>query len=184
MEELRFITPDVSMSEEIAAYRREFLDSGSSMDGCGSLASMEDPKDWLSQVEALSDEKTVPENWVRSTQFVLMRGQRILGTLQVRHCFNDFLRDYGGHIGYSVRPCERRKGYASRMLKEALPFCRSIGLDKVLITCLRENEGSRRTILKNGGVYESTVIEPQSGKVLERYWISLSKANDMSSQGL
>ena len=160
MEELRFITPDVSMCEEIAAYRREFLDSGSSMDGCGSLASMEDPKDWLSQVEALSDEKTVPENWVRST-------------LQVRHRFNDFLRDYGGHIGYSVRPCERRKGYASRMLKEALPFCRSIGLDKVLITCLKENEGSRRTILKSGGVYESTVIEPRNGLPLERYWITL-----------
>lgn len=173
MDDLRFVIPDLSLLEEIAAYRQEFIVDGSSMDGCGSLARMEDPRDWIQQIKDLSDEATVPESWVRSTQFVLLRGDRLVGALQVRHRFNDFLKDFGGHIGYSVRPSERRKGYAALMLHEALPFCREIGLKKVLITCLESNEGSRRTILKNGGVYESTVIEPREGKPLERYWITL-----------
>lgn len=59
------------------------------------------------------------------------------------------------------------------MLHDFLPYCREIGLSKVLITCLTENEGSRRTILKNGGVYESTVYDPEKNVHLERYWITL-----------
>ncbi len=173
MENLRFVAPDPSMRQEIADYRREFLADGSSLDGCGSLARMEDPDEWFRQVKDLSDEKTVPQGWVRSTQFILLRENRVLGALQVRHAFNDFLRLYGGHIGYSVRPGERRKGYATLMLQRALPFCRGIGLSKVLITCLKDNEGSRRAILHNGGVYESTVTIPRENLPLERYWIAL-----------
>lgn len=86
---------------------------------------------------------------------------------------NDFLLHYGGHIGYSVRPDERRRGYASWMLAQGLDYCRSMGLRKVLITCLDTNEASRRTILHAGGVYESTEHEPNENENLERYWITL-----------
>ena len=58
------------------------------------------------------------------------------------------------------------------MLRLALPYCKRIGLDRVLITCDANNEGSRRTILSNGGVYESTVHEPEENIDLERYWIT------------
>ena len=61
------------------------------------------------------------------------------------------------------------------MLKAALPLCRELGLKRVLITCIKGNEGSKRTILKNGGVYESTVWEPDEQIWLERYWISLEE---------
>ncbi|MBQ6146940.1 MAG: GNAT family N-acetyltransferase, partial [Clostridia bacterium] len=93
--------------------------------------------------------------------------------LQIRHYFNEYLEKYSGHIGYSVRPSERRKGYATAMLRDALPYCRELGIRDVLISCLTDNEGSRRTILRNGGVYESTVLEPERDRYLERYWIHL-----------
>ena len=67
----------------------------------------------------------------------------------------------------------RRKGYATQMLRLALPACKALGLDRVLISCVEGNEGSKRTILRNGGVYESTVFEPGEGVYLERYWIDL-----------
>ena len=93
--------------------------------------------------------------------------------IQVRHYFNEYLEKYAGHIGYSVRPSERRKGYAKEMLRLALGFCRQIGLERVLVSCKPDNEGSRRTILANGGVYEHTVHVPGEGIDLERYWIAL-----------
>lgn len=83
------------------------------------------------------------------------------------------MRVYGGNIGYSVRPSERRKGYAKWMLSQALVYCRKIGMSKVLINCLEKNEGSRRTILANGGKYESTIYVPGENVNLERYWIEL-----------
>ena len=110
-------------------------------------------------------------DWVRTTQFLYIRASdnKMVGTIQVRHTLNQMLAAYGGHIGYSVRPSERRKGYAARMLREVLPFCRQLGLSRVLITCTPDNEASRRVILSAGGVYESTVFEADRNRELERY---------------
>lgn len=175
MDDIILTVPDASYSDEISSYRREFLECGSSMDGTGFLRSMENPKEWLAQVKSLSLRETVPENLVQSTQFIAVRPSdgRIVGMIQLRHYFNEYLEKFGGHIGYSVRPAERRRGYASRMLADILPYCREIGLERVLITCLETNEASRRTILKNGGMFERTVFEPSENVNTERYWITL-----------
>lgn len=93
--------------------------------------------------------------------------------IDIRHSLNEYLEKYGGHIGYSVVPSERCKGYASQMLKTALLKCRELNMDKVLITCADDNTGSRKAILANGGIYESTVYEPEEKVFLERYWIVL-----------
>lgn len=175
MEELLLVVPDESMAEEIRAYRQAMLDAGSSMDGTGGLRRLEDPLEWLWDNARKANEATLPEGKVPSTQFVCVRKSdgRIVGMLDVRHRFNDFLREYGGHIGYSVRPDERRRGYAGWMLAHALPYCRELGMERVMISCLVGNEASRRTILKNGGVYDSTVHEPTENVDLQRYWIQL-----------
>ena len=175
MEPCTLVIPDLTMAEEIRAYRQAFLDSGDSMDGTGGLRRCENPVDWLDENARCMKRETLPNGRVPATQFVYVRAsdQRIVGMIQVRHEFNDYLAKYAGHIGYSVRPDERRKGYAARMLQEVLPVCRTLGLKQVMVTCLTDNEGSRRTILKNGGVYECTVHEPDENVDLERYWIAL-----------
>lgn len=176
MERITLISPTPAYADRIAAYRQTFLLRGDTLAGCSPLPDLEDPMAWLDFVRRLSDPSTVPEGFVPSSQFLCVREADglLVGMLQVRHTLgNPFLERFGGHIGYSIHPEHRRKGYAKGMLALALPRCRSLGLERVLITCARENEGSRRTILANGGRYESTVTEPRAGKQMERYWIEL-----------
>ncbi len=172
---MKLIEPTMDYSEQIRAYRQEFLNSGDSMDGTGGLKRFDDPQEWIDFLNKHKDQKTIPEGRVPATQLIFVREEddKIVGMLDIRHCLNEYLREFGGHIGYSVAPSERRKGYATQMLKAALPLCRALGIDKVLITCIRGNEGSKRTILNNGGIYESTVYEPAENVELEKYRIPL-----------
>ena len=175
MEPIRLVPPTEGNLDQVWDYRRECLDAGSSMDGCGPLQRSESPAEWLAQVIRCTDPATVPEGKVQATQFLAVResDSRLVGMIQVRHYFNEYLEKYAGHIGYSVRPCERRRGYAKEMLRLALPYCKGLGLTRVLVSCEVSNAGSRRTILSNGGVYERTVHEPKEDIDLERYWITL-----------
>ena len=173
---MKLVEPSMEYDRQIQAYRREFLACEGSMDGCGSLRRFDRTQDWIDQVESLKRPETTPPHLVPSSQFLYVRETdgKVVGVIQIRHRFNEYLEKYAGHIGYSVCPSERRKGYATRMLKSVLPLCRDLGLQKVLISCVRGNEGSKRTILNTGGVYESTVYEPKEQVFLERYWIDLS----------
>ena len=175
MEEFILIRPTSEYASQIKEYRQEFLDAGDSMDGCGPLRRLEDPDEYLKVCKEYEDPATVPSHLVPATQFFFIRksDNKLVGMSQVRHRFNDFLEKYAGHIGYSVRPSERRKGCAKEMLKMALPFCKEIGLNKVMITCIDGNIGSEKTILANGGVYEYTIHEPNENEDLKRFWITL-----------
>lgn len=174
MEALRLVMPDETMLDEVNVYKKAMLDAGSSLDGTGNLR-RHDAVEWLANCRALAHEETCPENWVPATQFVCIREAdgRIVGMIDLRHRFNDFLREFGGNIGYSVRPDERRKGYAKWMLAHVLPEARKIGLTRVLVTCDADNEGSRRTIEANGGVFERETFLPDEGLTLRRYWIEI-----------
>ena len=174
MEASHLVSPTEGNLDQVWDYSQECLDTGSPMDGCGPMR-FHNPKEWLDHVISYTDPATLPEGKVLATQFLAVRKSdgRLVGMIQVRHYFNDYLEKYAGHIGYSVRPCERRKGYAKEMLRLVLAFCKGLGLGRVLVSCEVGNEGSRRTILSNGGVYESTVHEPEENIDLERYWITL-----------
>lgn len=175
MDKCRLLKPDISFEMDIQAFREEMLQANSSMDGMGPLKRMADIKEWLEFNKQYENKETVPDNWVTTEQFVYVRevDNKIVGMIQFRHYFNEFLQKYGGHIGYSIRPDERRKGYAKRMLADCMQICKLHGLEKILVTCITDNEGSKRTILANGGVYESTVYCEPDDVYLERYWIHL-----------
>lgn len=174
-QELILVNPSEEYLKELLDYRNEFLANGNSMDGCGPLRKFTDMKEYLNETNKYLNSNTLPEGMVIATQFLCIRksDNKLVGMIQVRHYFNEYLEKYAGHIGYSVRPSERRKGYATWMLINIKPFCRSIGLDKILVCCLNNNVGSKKTILKNGGIYDGTVYNESKNKYLERYWINL-----------
>ncbi|ETI96234.1 MAG: hypothetical protein Q606_CBAC00089G0001, partial [Intestinibacter bartlettii DORA_8_9] len=95
---------------------------------------------------------------------------RIVGMVDIRHRLNYFLSICGGHIGYSVRPSERKKGYGTEILKQALEYAKTININNVMLACYKENEGSRKIIVKCGGKLEKefTYID---GKIIQVYWI-------------
>ena len=173
--EFFLVEPCEEYAEQIAEYKQSFLDADSSMDGCGPLRRCEDPLTYISECRKYTSPETLPEGLVLATQFFYIRKSDncLVGMLQVRHYFNDYLSKFGGHIGYSIKPDERRKGYATSMLKAILPYCKDLGLDKILITCIDGNIGSEKAILNNGGVYESTVYEQDRKRNLKRFWIQL-----------
>lgn len=114
----------------------------------------------------------LPEGFVPCTTFWLINNaNKILGAIEIRHQLNEYLSFRGGHIGYGIRPSERNKGYACGMLSMALQHCKTIGLSKVLITCLKSNIGSVKTIIKNGGILDSEDID--NSEVFQRYWINI-----------
>lgn len=124
----------------------------------------------------LSDEregKNLLEGRVPQTVFWIVDGEKFIGRISVRHRLNDALMHIGGHIGYSIRPSERHKGYGSLALKLVLPKARELGIEKALLTCLKTNEASRRIIEKNGGVFENEVTKSE-GLASLRFWVSTS----------
>ena len=117
----------------------------------------------------------LPDGWVPASTYWLVRDGRVLGVSNLRHDLNDFLRHEGGHIGYSVRPSERGKSYGTLMLKLVLKKAKELGLEKVLVTCDKDNSASARVIEKNGGKLDNESVSKESGKMKQRYWIELAK---------
>ena len=96
-----------------------------------------------------------------------------VGAVNIRHYLNESLLFTGGHIGDGIRPSERRKGYATAMIGLALEECKKLGIHRVLMTCDKDNIGSAKSIMNNGGVLENEVVN-EEGVLEQRYWISLS----------
>ncbi len=166
---LVFRKPDENDVQEITAFKADFQNSG--MDGTGTLFRVS-AEQWLEHIKKM--EKADDPNSVLCLQYGLFDDNRLLGLIQIRLELRGYLVEFGGHIGYSVRPSERRKGYAKTMLKAALEVCREEGLEKVLITCLEDNIGSAKTIESCGGIFEKTVYDDVNYKAnMKRYWISL-----------
>ena len=173
--DLVLVLPCEKYKKQLIEYRDEFLSTSVSIGGAGGLERYE-INEWLETIEDHRLNRNIGPGRVPSTLYLTIRKKddRIIGTVDIRHQLNDYLLFAGGHIGYGVRPSERKKGYGTLQLDLALSKCRSMNLDKVLVTCNKNNIGSAKIILNNGGVLENEVVEKdKENNIVSRYWISL-----------
>jgi predicted acetyltransferase len=135
------------------------------------------PQDFAAFVARLHARETNPlkPGYITDTIFWAVVNGEYVGTLGLRHDLNDFLRQFGGHIGYRVRPSRRREGWATAMLKAALDHARQQfpDRDRLLITCDDDNIGSQRVIEKNGGQLMDVIKLDFRDRPTMRWWLPL-----------
>jgi predicted acetyltransferase len=117
--------------------------------------------------------ENLPPNRVSQNEFWLVSDNLTLGRSTLRHWLLPDLEHEGGHIGYDIRPTERRKGYGSAILKLTLEKAKDLGLPRALLTCDYDNIGSAKVIENNGGIFSGKVISKKNGKPILQYWIEL-----------
>lgn len=173
---VKLIHPSQEYGKDIMELRQEFLDENPDEDihGAGNLRECCSAEEWISYAERMRKRETCPKDLVDSDIYLAIRKEdgRIVGIAEFRHHIDHpVLRAWGGHIGYCVRPSERRKGYARMILKQMLDICRIYGIQQVLLTCSEDNLASERTIRGGGGVYERTVWAEPLKVNMKRFWI-------------
>ena len=174
MKSIRLIYPTIEYKQQLIDYREQFVNEEDAIHGSSGLAFAESIEQWLVEMDNARDFATVREGWVPAEQYIAVNEEnKIVGMLNFRKNLNEFLLQSGGHIGYSVAPSERRKGYATKMLQLALQEAPKYGLTKVLITCTDHNLGSIGVIENNGGVLEDIQIDPHDNELTRRYWITV-----------
>ena len=97
----------------------------------------------------------------------------IVGRVSIRHDLNEYLRRRGGHVGYGVAPAFRRRGYASEMFRQALDYCRGIGLHRVMITCDDTNVGSWKILENAGAELAEKFHDDETKSLARRYWLDV-----------
>ena len=176
MDRLILYAPIMEHAEEIRNIREELLEAKDedSFAGCCFLEDYENVEAWLGSLTYRANADLCPAGSVPSNVYLAVRtsDEKIVGIIDLRHHINHpILGLWGGHMGYTVRPDERGKGYAKEMLRLNLQNCRDRGMDKVMITCSRDNAASEKTILANGGMFEKEICV--DGRYVKRYWITL-----------
>ncbi|MCL2407686.1 MAG: GNAT family N-acetyltransferase [Defluviitaleaceae bacterium] len=168
---MRLIKPTIELKEKALAYRQAHFDADEKViDGDCGFDEAESYESWLSHLGIVETGRH--EVFVLSSTYFAEKGCEIVGVVDIRHHLNEHLLKVGGHISYSVHPNQRRKGYATEILRLALHKCRDLGIKEVLVTCNKANIGSHKTILNNGGVLEDEYVD-NNGSVTLRHWISI-----------
>lgn len=146
---MEFRLPEISDKHEIISYVEEHYAHGEK-DLSASVGLLETSYEkWVEKIYKNAD---VPDEiWGKSYTYLVFDNKKLIGLLSIRHGLSEELAQIYGHIGYGVRPSERQKGYATKMLKYALKECKKLGFQKVLLGCHKENVGSAKTIIKNSG---------------------------------
>ena len=175
-DEITLMNPSIAFESEFLSMTEEFQAAGYERSQRDFDLIRNDFPAYIRRLDEASRDIGLKPGHVPSTTFWLVANSiQIIGESRLRHWLTTALEHEGGHIGYAIRPSERRKGYGTCILALTLEKARDLGLNRVLLTCDTDNIGSARIIERNGGKLASRGISNSSGKPISRYWIDLSK---------
>lgn len=169
--------PSLDLFDTWAATVAEF--GGAHIDGAGLEAALIPDREACAAFVAKAElfaraGAELPEGSVPCDWFWITDDGEVVGFIAFRRELNDWLREYGGHIGYSVRPSRRREGIVTEALRQVLDIARADGYDRVMLTCDDGNPGSYRTIEGAGGELQDVIDASDAGHDrMRRYWIAL-----------
>ncbi len=181
MEKFYFESPSLERKNEIIEYLDEFVEYGSNINGSGSLDKIYDGYTFEEALERClnmeNEEYSKKFERCPSRTFLLIResDNKIVGSINIRWNLNEKMLQFGGHIGYGIRPTERRKGYNKINLYLGILEARRLGLEKVMLDCDVNNLGSDRTLKALGGKLERTEVDPSDGVLTNVYWFDVEK---------
>lgn len=182
METFYLETPSLERKNEIIDYINEFVEHKSDINGTGSLDKILYGYTFEQALESCLnmqyEEYAKKFGRCPGKTFLLIRknDNKIIGTINVRWNLTEKMKQFGGNIGYGIRPTERRKGYNKMNLYLGLIEAKKIGLDKVMLDCDVENLGSSKTMEALGGKLERTEIDPYDGILTSVYWINVDES--------
>jgi len=179
MEKLKYEIPSLERKEDAINYIKEFYEYNSEVNGSGGLDRyLDDYEGWLKKLD--EDASRIPnEQKVPARTYFLVResDNKIVGMINIRLTLNENLRKLGGHIGYGIRPTERRKGYNKINLYLGLLECQKYGIEEALLTCNKENLGSSKTMKALGGKLLKEIYETEKyHEYLQFYTINVNES--------
>jgi predicted acetyltransferase len=169
---VELVRPNSTLRDSYRALVTEFAASGEKLVPFVLAFEHDDFDAFLCRLNDCSRGINLPDGVVAHSTYWLVRDQaEVLGVSNIRHSLTDALRREGGNIGYGIRPSARRQGLGITILRKSLDRAAEIGLDRVLVTCGKANIGSAKSILHNGGVFDSEEYFSDRGETVQRYWI-------------
>lgn len=175
MNDLILVKPSKELEKSILEYRQEYYDFGeTNVNGSCGIAYYNDFNEWINIVLSIEKDKLSIDHVHASTFFSVRKSDnKIIGSIQLRHFLTEDLEKHGGHIGYGIRPTERKKGYGKQQLLLVLDIAREMKLPKVMISCDKDNIASSRTAISCGGIL--TCENYYKDVEQQIFWINLAK---------
>lgn len=168
----RLVEPCLEIEQAYIDYINDWVKSGEKIVPYASRREGQNYRELLIKWKREASNEAYEKDLVPATLYFLIdESGKIHGSTHIRHKLNENLIKHGGHIGYGVRPSERKRGIATKMLSLALPIAKELGIDKILVTCDKDNIASAKTILRNNGILENEISEGDN--ITQRYWIQL-----------
>lgn len=165
---LNFVLPTEHDRDAVLDFYSEIEKDGGE---CIGIRNYKNYNEWLNEMKNRHTGENLPKGYVRENFYLCYEGKKLVGVFSLKFELTAFLLNYGGHIGYAVRPDMRNNGLATQMLQQGLKLAKNFGIEHILCVCNSDNYASEKVILKNGGVFENELYDADENVMVKRFWI-------------
>ena len=167
---MRFVLPTEENKKDVLDFYEEFENHDET---CIGFALYKDFSSWLTQMKNRKSGTNLPKGYVRENFYLCYENEKLIGVFSLKFELTEYLFNFGGHIGYAVRPSMRNQGWATKILKQGLEVARDYKFKKLLVVVDEDNLPSIHVVLHNKGMLENTVYDSKEDVYVKRFWINI-----------